>query len=114
MELLVLILVLSFIFSFGIFLLGVFRKDYIFSIFGSLLLMIFSLVCIIIGVLGTGAESTTFSDGIINKTFTVTEGDRIDNTITLAFGIIAFIFSALLMLYSAWSQKNRNSGDDDE
>lgn len=113
MELLIMTLLVSFLFSFIIFLLGVSKKNLAFSIIGSILLMLFSLTCVVIGSLGTGISKTTFNDTITTKTFIVDEGKTIEDTVTLIFGVIAFIFSAILLVYTVWSQKQRGEGVED-
>jgi hypothetical protein len=113
MELLAISLVLSFIFSFGIFLIGVTRKDFYFSLIGAIMMMLFSITCIIVGYFGDGTEKITLNNSVTKKTFVIEEDNPVEKVITLAFGIVSFIFSSVITIYSIWSQKNRESGKDE-
>jgi hypothetical protein len=102
-----------------LFLLGVIKKSLMFSIIGSLLLMIFSLVCVIIGIMGSGIQMThlnvTNGTGAVNTyNITIDKDKSIGETITLSYGIVSFIFSSLLLLYTVWSQKHRETGKEDD
>ena len=114
MNLLIFILGLSFLFPFVLFLVGVLRKSFAFSLMGAILMILFSIVFIVVGNLGDPTDNYTVMLNGVQSNISITGGSSVEYVLTNAFGIVSAIFSSFLLLFTVWSQKHRGTGEDDK
>lgn len=91
-----------FSFSFIIFLTGIWQKSFIFSLSGSLLLIILSIILV-----GVGIQHTEIKNIVLNvsgsvETYRATVSTGLNDVMTHSLGLLLGIFSSFFLLYSVW------------
>ena len=107
----VIIVAISFIFSFSIFLVGIHKNSFILSLSGSLLLLLFSLVTIGMGIQSTEARTINLnissSSGDEPYTFDVVSSGGVNDSYTFVFSLIMGVFSCFFLLYTMFYLRNQ-------
>lgn len=108
----VILVAISFIFSFSIFLTGIYKNSFILCLSGSLLLLLFSLVNIGMGIQSTEARTISLNitnSGGVNEsyTFDTLSSGGVNDAYTFIFSLIMGVFSCFFILYTMFYLRNQ-------
>jgi len=91
-----------FFFSFLIFVLGVWQKSFIFSISGSLLMIILSIILIGFGVQTQEEKNIVLTINGEEETYKAKVSGGTSDVMTYSLGLLLGIFSSFFFIYSIW------------